>query len=217
MNCAEAKPLLSPYLDTAMTGKQMNAVSVHLKQCAECRTEITRLETTQRMVSELGRKKAPPELALRLRVMISQELAQKRRSSMDVLVLHWNNVARAFMVPATAGMLSAVILFGLLIGMIMPTQLRAADDIPTGLYTPPELTNSPFGYDPGQAADLVVVEAYVDATGRVQEFRVISGPAELSPELKNMLLFTQFRPATSFGLPTAGRAILTFTGINVRG
>ncbi len=217
MKCAEAKPLLSPYLDTAMTGKQMNAVSEHLKECAACRTEIALLTTTQRMVSELGRKQAPPELALRLRVMVSQELAQKRRNSLDALVLRWQNAMNAFMVPATAGMLSAVILFGLLIGMIMPTQLRAADDIPTGLYTPPELTNSPFGYDPGQAADVVVVEAYIDATGRVQEFRVLRGPEELPPEMKNMLLFTQFRPATSFGLPTAGRAILTFTGINVRG
>ncbi len=220
MKCAEAKPLLSPYLDTAMTGKQMNAVSDHLNKCAACRTEIALLESTQRMVADLGRKQAPPELALRLRVMISQELAQKRRNSLrargEDLLLHWNNAMKAFMVPATAGMLSAVILFGLLIGMIMPTQLRAADDIPTGLYTPPELTNSPFSYDPG-AADLIVVEATIDASGRVQEFRVLSGPDELPAQMKNMLLFSQFRPATSFGLPTAGRAILTFTGINVRG
>jgi hypothetical protein len=46
---------------------------------------------------------------------------------------------------------------------------------------------------------------------------VLQGPEELPSELKNMLLFTQFRPATSFGLPTSGRAILTFTGISVRG
>lgn len=217
MKCAEAKPMLSPYLDTAMTGKEMNAVSDHLENCADCRTEMAWLTSTQKLVSDLGRKQAPPELALRLRVMASQEAAEKRRNSLDVLVLKWNNAVRAFMVPAMAGMISAGIIFGLMIGMIMPMPLRAADDIPTGLYTPPELSSSAFAYDPGQAADAVVVEAYVDATGRVQEFRVLQGPEELSPELKNMLLFTQFRPATSFGLPTGGRAIMTFTGINVRG
>ena len=58
------------------------------------------------------------------------------------------------------------------------------------------------------------MEAFVDPSGRVQEFRVLAGPEELSPELKNMLLFTQFRPAMSFGLPTSGRAILTFTGMD---
>jgi len=217
MKCAEAKPLLSPYIDTAMTGKQMNAVSEHLGQCAECRTEIALLTTSQRILAGLGRKPAPPELSLRLRVMISQEIAQKRRSSLEALLLHWNNAVKAFMVPATAGMVSAVIIFGLLIGMLVPVQLRASDDIPTALYTPPELTSSPFGYDPGQAAEAVVVETFIDATGRVQDFRVLQGPAEISPELKNMLLFTQFRPATSFGQPTAGRTIITFTGINVRG
>lgn len=217
MKCAEAKPMLSPYLDTAMTGKEMNAISDHLASCAECRTEADSLKTTQRLVSDLGRVQAPPEMALRLRVMISQEVAQKRQNSLEVLVLHWNNAVRAFMVPAMAGMVSAVIIFGLMIGMIMPTPLRAADDIPTGLYTPPELANSPFGFDPGQAENAVVVEAYIDPSGKVQEFRVLQGPEELSPELKNMLLFTQFRPATSFGLPTSGRAILTFTGINVKG
>ena len=217
MKCAEAKPMLSPYLDTAMTGKEMNAVSDHLASCAECRTEIALLTTTQRVVSELGRVQAPPELALRLRVMVSQEVAEKRRNSLEAILLHWNNAVKAFMVPAMAGMVSAVIIFGLMIGMIMPMPLRAADDIPTGLYTPPELSSSPFGYDPGQAENAVVVEAFVDPSGRVQEFRVLQGPEELPSELKNMLLFTQFRPATSFGLPTSGRAILTFTGINVRG
>jgi Putative zinc-finger len=217
MKCAEAKPMLSPYLDTAMTGKQMNAVGAHLQECADCRTEVALLTATQRVVSELGRKQAPPELALQLRVMVSQEAAQKRRNSLEALVMKWNNVARAIMVPAMAGTVSAIIIFGLMIGMIMPMPLRAADDIPTGLYTPPELSSSAFVYDPGQAGDAVVVEAYIDAGGRVQEFRVVQGPSELSPELKNMLLFSQFRPATSFGLPTSGRAVLTFTGINVRG
>src|SRR5690242_21924009 len=124
MKCAEAKPMLSPYLDAAMTGKEMNAVSDHLASCAECRTEVALLTTTQRLVSELGKVQAPPEMALRLRVMVSQEVAQRQQNSLEVLVLHWNNAVRAFMVPAMAGMVSAVIIFGLMIGMIMPTPDR---------------------------------------------------------------------------------------------
>src|SRR3954454_23045321 len=104
MKCAEAKPMLSPYLDTAMTGKEMNAVRDHLDICADCRTEVAWLTTTQKLVSELGRKQAPPKLALQLRVMASQDAAQKRQNSIDVLILKWNNAVRAFMVPAMAGM-----------------------------------------------------------------------------------------------------------------
>ncbi len=220
MKCADAKPLLSSYIDTAMSGREMCDISEHLDGCTECSEEIRLLIATQRAVAALGRKQAPSDLALKLRVMASQEIAARQRRPLDALVLHWQNAIHAFMVPATAGMLSAVIIFGLLIGMLVPVQLQASNDVPTTLYTPPELSFSPFGFEMGAAADSLVIEAYIDSNGRVQDYRILSAPAEaqaIMPELKNMLLFTTFRPATSFGQPTNGRAILTFSGINVRG
>jgi len=54
----------------------------------------------------------------------------------------------------------------------------------------------------------------------VQDYRILSAPEnakEIMPELKNMLIFTTFRPATTFGQPTSGRAILSFSRISVRG
>ena len=37
------------------------------------------------------------------------------------------------------------------------------------------------------------------------------------PQLKNMLIFTRFNPATAFGQPTSSRVILTFSRVQVRG
>jgi len=54
----------------------------------------------------------------------------------------------------------------------------------------------------------------------VQDYRVLSGEANggaVLSELKNMLIFATFRPATSFGQPTAGLAILAFSKIQVKG
>jgi hypothetical protein len=68
--------------------------------------------------------------------------------------------------------------------------------------------------------DSLVVEADIDANGRVQDYRILSAPADtqaLLPQLKNMLIFTVFRPATAFGRPTSGRAVLSFSKINVKG
>ncbi len=68
--------------------------------------------------------------------------------------------------------------------------------------------------------DAVVVEAYVDANGRVQDYRILSSAQDsqtLLPHIKNMLIFTVFRPATAFGRPTTGRAVLSFSKINVKG
>jgi hypothetical protein len=69
-----------------------------------------------------------------------------------------------------------------------------------------------------------VIEAYIDSTGRVQDYRILSDPDDstlLAPQVKSMLIdfmtFTTFRPALSMGKPTSGRAVLSFSKISVRG
>jgi hypothetical protein len=221
MKCSEAKPQFSMYLDHSMSGKQMREISSHLESCRACRSEFTLLCNTQRLVAGLGRQPAPRDLALKLRVMMSQELAQSRRSPFEGLRLRLENAFNAFMVPATAGMISAIIIFGLLIGVLYPVQMSQANDVPTLLYTPPELAFSPFGMEMSSLnADSLVVEAYVDSNGRVEDYRILSAPddaKDIVPELNKMLIFTTFRPATAFGRPTSGRAVLSFAKVNVRG
>lgn len=221
MKCKDARSMFSAFMDDAMTGREMQSISSHLKSCEACRQEFTSLTGTRQLVAGLGRKAAPPDLALKLRVAISREVAQSRRSFRDKLHVHAENLANAFMVPASAGMVSAIIIFGLLIGVLVPSRLTASNDVPSALFTPPELAFSPFGIEMGSInADSLVVEAYVDANGRVQDYRVLSAPEGATAnmtELKNMLIFTVFKPATSFGQPTGGRAILTFSKINVKG
>ena len=68
--------------------------------------------------------------------------------------------------------------------------------------------------------DAVVVEAYVDANGRVEDYRILSQPDDAQavlPQLKNLLIFTTFRPALSMGRPTAGTAVLSFSKVSVKG
>jgi hypothetical protein len=197
------------------------AVELHVRGCAGCRTEFAQLRRTHQLVASVGRKPAPPDLVLRLRVALSQEMAAKRRSPWAGVTVRLENLCNAFMVPAAAGVVTAVIVFGLLIGLLVPNAMRQANDVPTMLYTPPEISFSPFGLNMGSVnADSLVVEAYVDANGRVQDYKVLSAPdsaKDLTPELKNMLIFTTFKPATAFGQPTAGRAILSFSNIQVKG
>jgi hypothetical protein len=222
MRCIEATSLLADYLDGAADGQSMRGLAQHLAKCQACSAQLATLKQTQQLVASLGRKQPPPELALRLRLALSREAAHPRRGPVRVFLDRLEEAADRFMVPATAGLLSAIIFFGLLIGFFaMPAQLQAAEDVPTMLYTPPMLAASPFGIGLGNLnTDSVVIEAFVDANGRVQDYRVLSSPddaGEITPELNNMLIFTVFRPATAFGRPTTGRAILSFSKINVKG
>jgi hypothetical protein len=224
MNCTQAQELISPYLDGAVSGKQMHAVREHLGNCAVCSREYMLLTHSQRLLGALGRKHAPPDLALRLRVAISQEAAAVRRPYFAGVLIRLQNALDAVIVPAAVGAVAAILVFGLLLGFFaLPSQLQAStEDVPLMFYTPPRLQSSgPAGTGVGFInADSVVVEAYVDATGRVEDYRILSGPKDsdkILPELNRTLILTTFRPATQFGRPTPGRAVLTFSKINVRG
>lgn len=222
MNCAETRSLLSPYLDGVLTGLQMRGLAEHLSQCEACALEYAALRSTQQVVASLGKKQPPPELTLRLRVALSQEAARTRQGSWEGFWARVEDAMNPFMVPATAGVLTAIVIFGLLIGFFaLPAQLRASsNDVPTVLYTPPQLAVSPFSTAVGVSGDAIVVEAYVDANGRIQSYRILSAPKDAQtviPELENTLIFTVFHPATAFGRPMPGRAVLSFSGINVKG
>ncbi len=222
MKCTDARPLFSANLDGVLPGAQMQRLSEHLEVCQECSVQYASLSQTQRLVASLGRRRPPQDLALKLRVAISREAALRRERSWQTWSVRLEDAFRAFMIPATAGIISAVIFFGVMIGFFaLPSSVSAADQDLPAFYTPPQLASLPV--EPGIASAIpesVVVETIVDANGRVQDYRVLSGPqdtSQYSTQLDSVMIFTTFRPATSFGRPTVGRAVLSFAKINVRG
>src|SRR3954468_18539373 len=110
MRCTEARTMLSPYLDGVLTGVQMRELGEHLSGCSDCTRQYAVLRHTQRAVANLGRKAVPAELSLRLRVALSREAARNSRSRYDGLRVRFENVLNAFMVPATAGVLTSIII-----------------------------------------------------------------------------------------------------------
>lgn len=223
MRCAEARALLSPYLDGTVTGTEMRILHEHLEVCAGCMGEYRDLRQTQQMLASLGRVKEPADLGLKLRLAISHEAALARRGRYEGLRVRLEDGLKAFMVPATVGLVCAVLIFGLVTAILaMPGQLQANNqDVPLVLNTGPELEQSVFGTNLSSInADSLVIEAYVDQHGRVDDYRILSDPGsaqQLLPEVKRMLIFTTFRPAMSMGHPISSRAVLSFSKINVRG
>src|SRR3954462_14980741 len=102
--CAQAREMFSSYLDGALTGAEMQSIARHMQECGECRAEYSSLAKSQRMVASLGRKQAPADLALRLKVALSREA--KRTPWYTALAMQWQNAMNNFMLPATAGLAS---------------------------------------------------------------------------------------------------------------
>jgi hypothetical protein len=223
MPCAQVNELLSPYLDGAITGTEMLALRQHLEACPACSKEYTLLRQTHQLLLSTGRPEMPPDLGLRLRLAISREAAQTRRPRFEGLRVRLENTLNASMVPATAGLACAVLIFGLVAAILaIPGQLQANnnEDVPLVLNTGPELQESAFGSLSSINAESLVIEAYVDSRGRVEDYKILSDPGEsqaLLPQVKRMLIFTTFRPAMSMGHPISSRAVLSFSRISVRG
>jgi hypothetical protein len=223
LQCPDAKQLFSPYLDGAVTGTEMLALQRHLAECAGCNRQYESLRRAQNLLSSVARPRVPSDLGLKLRLAISREVAAARRGRFEGLKVRLENTLEAFMVPVTAGFLSAVIIFGIaMVYFVAPSNLHAGSDVPlVMLNTAPELQPSSFGLSMDSIEDdSLVIEAYVDANGRVQDYRILSDSRdskEVLPEVKRMLIFTTFRPALSMGRPTASKAVLSFSKISVRG
>src|SRR5258708_38716360 len=118
MKCTEVRALFSSYLDGAVTGVEMHDVSAHLHQCAACHPEYVLFENTSQLVSSLGRRTPPPDLALKIRVALSNERSHSALGILQRYVVRLENAFHGVMLPATAGILSAIMFFGTLIGLL---------------------------------------------------------------------------------------------------
>ncbi len=227
-SCSTVRSQFSEYLDGRMSGASMQKMALHVRQCAECDAELEHWKQMQLALANLGPIKAPNDLALRLRVAISQERTKTPRSSVARWKVYWKNTLAPLALQASAGFASAVLLLGtvtLMVGMFAKPEPLAAQDEPIGMASTPRFLGSSYSAELpgeetiGQKENPVVVEAYINGDGRVYDYQIISGPtdARTKSQLENLLLFSVFEPARFFGAPVRGLAVMSFAGVSVRG
>lgn len=217
MNCSEVQVRLSAHLDHALEQGERREVESHVQTCPACEQRLASIRKTQYLLMGLGRRQAPADLALRIKVALSNRRDMTWRRRLQGYAVRMENAFNSFMLPATAGLVTAVIFFGLFVGFfVQPPSVSAANDIPTALYTPPRLQYSSI-----EQVDIdqpVVVEAFVNAQGRVEDYNIISGNDSegVRKQLDRALLFAVFEPATAFGAPATGRVVISFANVDVR-
>jgi hypothetical protein len=222
--CQKCQSSFSAYLDCAVSGRQMQQIAQHLETCAGCAREFASLRAMQQTLTSLGPAKAPADLGLKLRLAISHEQARRKSTWLDTLSLKWDNAVRPMLVQVSAGFAGAVILIGgigLLLGMVAAPEPVMANDEPLGAMTAPHYlysTVSPSAIVTDHDS-VIVVEAFVNAQGRVYDYNIVSGPDDpaVHNQIVDQLLMSVYEPASVFGAPVRGRVVLTFSGISVRG
>jgi Putative zinc-finger len=213
-SCSEIRNYFSDYIDGACDTAAIRSIRYHLANCAPCSEDLERCRTLRADLRGLERKHVPRHLALRLRVQASQEF---HRNALDRLMVRLENMLRPVLIPAVAGALVAVVCIGLMLGEGTP-RTNNIPDVPLAIVTPPRIQEmAPLNFDTG--GQPLVLVTYVNAHGEVTSYRVLSGPhsPQLMQRLDRMMYFSVFQPATSFGVPTSGRVVLSFRRITVRG
>jgi hypothetical protein len=212
--CVEIRSHFSDFLDDRCAPDTRKAIRYHLSLCGSCQERFGQWQSVQAELRALPPQQVSPELALRLRVQMSHRL---HNNSLANFWLRFENALRPLLIPATGGVISAVICFCLIMGSWV-APITDAPDVSLQLVTPPRVQELwPMDFNTGENGLVLVTE--INAEGRVKGYRVLSG--EHSPELMHrldrMIYFSHFQPATMFGRPTDGEVVLSLRRITVRG
>lgn len=213
-NCAQIRDHFSDYQDGIATPDVVRSIRFHTQYCAACQKELDAAAEVHNVLRTLPRRPVSPSADLRLRVRISQELS---RNYFGRLWIRLDNQFRGLLLPATGGVLAAVFCFCLLMGSEM-APVSKLPDVPVSFVTPARVVQlAPLDLDPGTTP--VVVVTYIGINGQVLRYKVISGQHSpgLMRRLDRMIYFSRYSPATTFGSPTDGRIVLSFSQVTIKG
>jgi len=157
-------------------------------------------------------------------------------SLIDLMIVNWLTLVTEFIgmtsaleifgIPAWLTYIAVVLLLGTIVFLVsmlaQPETAAATPDEPLGNATAPHLlyySSAPGGNETGAINGPVVVEAYINGSGEVYDYRIVSGPTDATTrsQVESLLLFSRFAPARFFGQPVRGLAVLEFSGVSVRG
>ena len=221
MSCNTIRSMTSEYLDDRVLNEDRAEIEGHLRQCAGC---IQHFEVRRRDHVNLKRlpvRVPPARLNAALRMAAVQHratIAIGRIDWRDRVRLVFRNMMRPLAVPAMGGIVSAIVLFGMIMPNIAIHARPMSNDVPTGFFTDASAKYSaPMGF----AESELVFDMVVDSEGRMVTYTVVTGSELLTRDLtlkrqiENKMLFTEFTPATFLGSPTSGRVRVKILSENI--
>jgi hypothetical protein len=231
MSCENVQERISLLLDCKLPDSDREYVLAHINTCRQCGSRFEAMQYMRASLRNMARPKVPPALAAQLRVMASHECArQVARKNFTTRVEHWvslvrlafDNMMRPFAVPFTGGLLSALVIFSVLVPSLSFPHSYSDDPPVAGLTSDVQFgdpdaiwlgtSNTHAWLEPASALiydNQVSLTLVIDERGRVHDYYLSGG--ELTPEMKSMIVLSQFKPATVNGQPVWGLKQVVFT------
>ena len=218
MECKQALKLLNEYVDDSLSWQEAESMERHLASCSGCEEELHELKSLQQVVRSLGRREAPEELDLRLKILASKHTGAWLPAG---AINRLRDSLQPFAIPAVSGVVLTCVFFIPLLSIFFTgANLNASDaDIPSGLFTEPR----PQLLYPSQIVqwenfqkvkEPITLEAEVRQDGTVRNYTVLKGPSDPAT-LRSLDQFLYFEvridPATLFGRPTPGKVVLSLS------
>jgi hypothetical protein len=231
MSCENVQKRISLLLDCKLPAGEREYVLAHLDACGKCGERFESMQYMRASLRDMARPRVPATLSMRIRVMASHECARRiARRNLSARLAHWvtatrlafDNMMRPFAVPVTGGVVSAFVLFSLLVPTLSFPHSHSYEP-PLAVAETDVQWGDPDGKLLGATADHarllpgsaviygneVSLTLLIDERGRVQDYYLSGG--ELTDEMASLIMFSQFAPATVSGQPTWGLKQVVFT------
>jgi hypothetical protein len=241
MSCENVQKRISLLMDRRLPSGERENVLAHLETCRTCATEFASMQDLRATMREMAMPPVPAELTARLRVAASYHRASiaRRRDSRARLQhlgmrirLAFDNMMRPVAVPLAGGLFSSFACFFFLLPSLsfqhnygLEPPIFHTDPAIVAGFTDPDgeivgVKNAKLEWGSSLVSgDEVSLTLLVDPSGQVQDWNVYScdhgqcAASELTPEMKDMILFSKFIPATMSGQPAWGLKQVVFPRI----
>jgi hypothetical protein len=225
MSCDNVQELISPLLDRKVPAGEQENVLAHIESCRQCSAQFESMQKVRAALRSMDHAPMPVDLTSNLRVMASHErerqlsrrtLSSRWRYWADRAHLCFDNLMRPVALPFGGGLVSALVLFSVLV----PSLTFQHDEADAGLVVDPYgqvvvvTSSGVFATDsradlpkiePTYASypeDATVVWMAIGENGKVQGYSVEKG--RLTDDMISIISLSKFMPATVLGVPTPG-------------
>ena len=151
MNCREVERRLAGYLDGAINSREHARVREHLDSCGNCREQLEGYRRLSVCLANVEAAAPPAHLVARIRVDASQarSFAPYLRRTWARTAMIFENLLQPVAIPATGGVLTALVVFVLVVQNILVGVplggVAVPGDLPLNLVQPARLESlAPF-------------------------------------------------------------------------